>query len=226
MFIKKIFQDQADASVHRQFVRFGKGNYPSRAVINARFSGTQLKISSTYEFANDLVEFCSSIAAKLNVSGIILSKEKLNLENEKKKSGIFSYEINKDIGNLELKELTERAYATLLDCNAQGIELKIKKKLPKPGKSGGAKVNDKFCVLDLDMKFYVGFKEEFFWDIPGFKKARADHVYLIKDIIVSKELEKEKNFDKIRQEAKRKGILTRKVLVDGKEFVKDKEFEV
>ena len=81
MFIKKIFQDNADSNVHRQFIRFGKGNYPSRAVVNARVSGTTLKISSTCELANDLVAFCSELASKFNVSGIVLSREKLNLEN-------------------------------------------------------------------------------------------------------------------------------------------------
>ena len=227
MFIKKIFQNKTDESVHKQFVRFGKGTYEMRAVINAHISSSQVKISSGFEFANDLVEFCLSINSKLEVSGIILSKNKLEiegLEKEKKKKSIFEYSINKEIESGQLKIILEKCHFALLDCKGPGIELKIKKKLPKPGKSNKAKVKDNFCVLKLDLKFSNKFKEEFFWDAPSFKKARAEHAYYIKETIIPKELGKEKDYEKIRLSAKRKGKITRKTIVDKKEVVKEKEF--
>ena len=223
MFIKKIFENKQDNSVHSQFVRFGKGIFGMRAVINARISGNQVKVSSTFELANDLVNFCSSLSPKIKVSGIVLSKEKLSLENERKKTGLLEYNIARESSSDELKSILEKCYFTLLDCSAAGIELKIKKKLPKPGKSGEAKVNDKFCTLDLNLKFLSKFKEEFFWDTQSFKKARAEHTFIITDIIMPAG---EKDFEKIRQEAKRKGKIIRKAIVDGNEIVKEKEMIV
>jgi hypothetical protein len=222
MFIKKIFENKTNESVHKQFVRFGKGTFGMRAVINARISG-QVKVSSTFELANDFLEFIASLSPKMKVSGIILSKEKLGLENERKKTGLFEYSIEREMGSEEMKKILDKCYFALLDCSAQGIELRVKKKLPKPGKSGESKVNDKFCVLDLDLKFLAKFKDEFFWDINDFKKARAEHTFIITDIIMPAG---EKDFEKIRQEAKRKGKIIRKVIVDGKEIVKEKEFSV
>jgi len=72
MFIKKIFENKTNESVHKQFVRFGKGTFGMRAVINARISG-QVKVSSTFELANDFLEFIASLSPKMKVSGIILS---------------------------------------------------------------------------------------------------------------------------------------------------------
>lgn len=226
MFIKNIFVNKIDDGVHQQFIRFGKGNYATKAVVNAKISGNNAKASGTFELANDFVLLCSDLAPKLKISGIILSKEKMNLENERKKSGIFEYSIDKEIDSKELKNIVEKCYFALIDCQAPGISFKVKKKLPRPGKSGDTKVNDKFCALELDMKFFPKLKDGFFWDAPVFKKARAEHSYLISEIIIPKELEKEKNFDKIRQEAKRKGVLTRKVIADGKETVKEINFAV
>jgi len=196
-----------------------------KAVANARVSGNRAKASGTAELVNDFVSLCCDLAPKLKVSGIILSKEKLGLENERKKSGLFEYSIEREIESKELKNILEKCYFALVDCEAPGISFKTKKKLPRPGKSGDAKVNDKFCTLDLDMKFLAKLKNEFFWDAPDFKKARMEHSYTISEIVIPKELEKEKNFEKIRQEAKRKGRLLRKTIADGKELSKEIGFE-
>lgn len=226
MFIKKIWENKQDPKAHKQFIRFGKGIYTQRVVVNARVQGNLLKISSSFELPNDFLEFISDLNNKLKVSGIIISKEKLSLENEKKKSGLYEYEINREISSQEIKQILEKAYYLLLDAECPGVLFKVKKKLPKPGKSGEAKVNDKFCVLELDIKFKQKFKEEFFWDIPDFKKARAEHTYEIKDIIIPNELKKEKDFEKIRLESKRKGKIIRKIIFDGKEILKEKELEI
>jgi hypothetical protein len=225
MFIKKIWENKQDDSVHKQFVRFSKGTYAQRAVINARKTPQSLKISSTFELANDFVDFVSSLAASLKVSGLVLSKEKLELENERKKSGIYEYEIEKTINSQELKKILEKCYFCLVDCEAQGILLKIKRRLPRPGKGPDAKVNDKFCSLELANQYETQFNKEFLFDIPTYKKVKIGHTYEITEIVMPKELAKEKNFEKLRILAKRKGKIIRKTIVDGKENVKEKEFE-
>ena len=58
MFIKKIFENKIDDSVHKQFVRFGKGRYPGRAVIKITKQPDKIKIGTSFEMANDLIEFC------------------------------------------------------------------------------------------------------------------------------------------------------------------------
>ncbi len=224
MFIKKIFDNQADESVHKQFVRFGKGIFENRAVVNAR-KNSIIKIGTSFEYTNDLVLFCSSLAKELSVSGIIFSREDISSiidEEGRKKAGLFSYEIAKKLDNEKIKEIAAKAYAMLLDCEAEGISLKIKKKLPKPGKGGKAKQDEKFCILQLDKKFWASIKEEFFFDIENFKKANIKHGFLIEEIIMP---EGEKDFEKIRLMAKRKGKIIRHILVDGKSLEKEKSFE-
>lgn len=224
MFIKKIFENKIDDSVHKQFVRFGKGTYPGRAVTKITKQADKIKIGTSFEMANDVVEFCSSLTPSLKCSGLVISKEKLDLPGEKKKAGLLEYEINQDLPYGKIKEILTKCYVTLLDIDSQGISLKSKKKLPKPGKSGDLKIDDKFCQLELDMKYWPQVKSEFCFDIPdsNFKKALAQHTYVITDIIMPKG---EKDFEKIRLLAKRKGKIIRKISLDKQETTKEKDFE-
>jgi hypothetical protein len=221
MFIKKIFQNKVDESVHKYFVRFGKGTYGMKAVMNVRKQKDKIKISTTFEYANDFVEFISSITDSVKVSGIILSRNEIQGLEGKKKKGLFNYEIDKELKKDELKNIIDSCYFALLDCSAQGIELKVKKKIPRPGGKGGEKkVNDKFCVMMLDMKFLGQIHSEFLFDLPtDFKKVRIEHTYEINEIVVPDELKKSKDFDMIRKEAKRKGQIIRKIIVDKKETI-------
>ncbi|MCX6748305.1 MAG: hypothetical protein NT076_01750, partial [Candidatus Pacearchaeota archaeon] len=104
----------------------------------------------------------------------------------------------------------------------EGLNLKMGKKLPKPGKGGDAKVDDKFCQLEADLKYWPGIKETFFWDFDG-KKATVTHDFLIDNL---KFPSGEKDFEKIRVMAKRMGKITRKMIVDGVEKVREADLEV
>lgn len=220
-FIKKILNDTIDNSVHAQFVKFSKGVFENKAVINISRNDAKIKISSTYELANELVLLAAILTNKLKVSGLLLSKEKIPEFNGKEKGSLFSYIIDQEIESKRLIEIMQQSYYALLNCSAPELELKIKQKLPRPSSKGIDKVNDKFCVMNLDIKFWSQVKDEFLSDLPEGKKYRMIHKYEIKEIILPKG---EKDFDKIRILAKRKGILTRKADVDGKEIVKQKEF--
>ncbi len=227
MFIKKIFENKLDDSVHKQFVRFGKGTYLGRAVTKITRQPEKIKIGTSFELATEMAEFCSSLAQHLKCSGIILIKEKIpELEKypRSKKLGLLQYEVDDQLDSIILKKVLQNplTYCALLDIEGPGISLKSKKKLPKPGKSGDLKIDDKFCVLELDIKFWPQVKTEFCWDMPEFKKALALHTFFITDIVMPKG---EKDFEKLRLMAKRKGKLQRKVTLDGKDIIKEKDFE-
>jgi len=235
-FIKKIFLNKIDEQVHAQFVRFGKGDYKGRAVISLWKTG-KVKLKGSFEYANEFVNFISEFPVKF--SGVILSKEKLNLEGEKAKAGIYYYEVS-NLSNEKIKEIFNKVYFMLLDASSSEIELKIKKKLPKPGKSEKAKIDDNFCQLEADLSYYEKIKEAFFWDVQDCKKVKASHEYIINELVIPKPqelkipdgcqnsegiLKGEKNFELIRIKTKRKGKIIRKLEVDNRQEIKEKEFE-
>lgn len=229
-FIKKVFGGNVDEEVHLQFVRFGKGEYRRRFLLSL-WKTKKIKVKTSFEFANDLVRLCSEFG-DCKVSGIALSKENISEmmsennikgDSKEKKSGLY---YQNDIDDQEIKkeqliELEKASYSTLLDLEGDGFKLKIKKKLPKPGKSEN-KIDDKFCQLEADEKFYSKIKEDLFWDIPETKKVSISHSVFIDSIVMPKD---EKDFAKIREMAKRKGKIIRKIVIDGKEVNSEKEFE-
>ena len=229
-FVKKIFNKEADESVHNQFIRFGKGEYNKRFPISL-WKAKKIKVKSGFEFANDLVLLCSKLG-DARVSGIVLSKKDIselmsqnNIKgnSETKKGGLY---FQNNIPNQELKkeqliELEKNAYFTLLDVEGEGFKLKMKKKLPKPGKDAN-KIDNKFCQFESENKFYPMIKEDFFWDVPEAKKIEVFHTVLIQEIVMPKG---EKDYAKIRELAKRKGKIVRNIIADGKKGSKEVDFE-
>lgn len=229
-FVKKIFEDDLDEKVHQQFIRFGKGDYRGRFRLGF-WKTKKIKVNTSFEFAADLILLCSKFG-NCKVSGILLSKNNLsdlmlknNIEGSSKtKKGGLYYE--NDIPGQELKreqivELERESYSVLLDAEGEGFKLKVKKKLPKPGKNEN-KIDKRFCVLEADEKYYSEIKKDFFWDMPESKKMDITHEVIVNEIVIPKG---EKDFSKIRELAKRKGKIIRKAEIDGKEIFSEKEFE-
>lgn len=214
-FIKKIWYGKPDEQAHRQLVRFGKGRFENRAALSLQ-KGEKIKLGGSFEFANDFSSFAAEFPAKF--SGIILSRKELDFPG-KAKSGIFAYNVE-GIESEKVMKAKDEAYALLLDAEGQGISLKMKKKLPKPGKSGNLKVDDKFCILEADLKYWNAIKEAF--SLPDCKKAKITHTYIIDEIVLPKG---EKDFAKIREMSKRKGKIIKKSTVDSKESQEEKNFE-
>jgi len=204
--IKKIFDAEVDEEAHRYFVRYGKGHYGRRFLISLAKS-KKIKIRTSFEFANDLVSF---VRENMNVvfSGVIISKEKIPGKEGKKKKGAFAYEVSESG-----LEGFENAYWYLLNVNREDVVLKIKKNLPKPGKSEG-KIDDKFCSLDLDLKYWDKVREVFFWDVPECKKASIEHDLDITEIEIPSGVD---DPVKMRELSKRNGKITRKIFVDKSE---------
>lgn len=217
-FIKEVFEGKESDSSHRQFIRFGKGEYGGRAVIGM-WKTKNIKIRGSFEFANDFVNFASGLA-NIKFSGTIWSRNELEGMEGKRKEGKWIYEA-KDIPSSKIVEMSGKIYCFLLNAEGEGIKLKIKPKLPKPGKSEG-KTDDKFCQMEIDEKYYKKAKDDFFWDLPEGKKISVEHRYIITEIVPPRG---EKDFNKIREMAKRKGKIIRKADVDGKEIKREVNFE-
>jgi hypothetical protein len=213
-FLKRVLTGKPDEDSHRYFVRFGRGDYKRRFLINLT-RGAKVKVKTSFEFANDLVKFVDE-AKKLKFSGKILSKEKVEGKEGKKKAGVFVYEV----AACSLDEF-KNAYYYLLDVEDSEVILKIKKSLPKPGKNE-EKIDDGFCSLIIEQKYWAALKNNFFWDVPECKKASIEHELKINEIVLPKG---EKDPVKIRELALRKGTIIRKMNVDGKESSKEINFE-
>ena len=214
-FIKSIFEESDLEKAHKYFLRFGKGNYRKRFLMGFNKS-KKIKVKASFELANEFVEFVKE-NKDVEFSGKVLMKEAIPGKTGRKKAGSFVYEISES----SIDEF-ENAYFYLLDVNNEDIVLKIKKSIPKPGKSE-EKIDNNFCALTLDEKYFNKLKEEFFWDVPEGKKVSVEHEVVITEIVKP---ENEEDPKKIRELAKRKGKLIRKINVDGKEIVKEVALEV
>ena len=218
-FIKEIFQGKSSETGHRQFIRFGKGEYGGRALLSLRKT-KNIKIRGSFEFANDFVFFVTNLGG-VSFSGDIWSKEEIEGLSGQKKAGKWIYQVD-GFTSSQVKNLAGRVYYFLLNTEQEGIKLRIKSKLPKPGKAED-KVDDKFCQLELDEKYYKAVKDDFFWDLPEGKKIDIEHKFIINEIVFPKT--NEKDFAKIREMAKRKGRIIRIANIDGKEVKFERDFE-
>ena len=228
-FIKKIFEENIDEKVHFKFVKFGKGTYKKRFPLRL-WKTNKIKVKTSFEFASDLALFCSELG-ECKVSGIVLSKKdisdilsKNNIEgySERKKGGLY-YQNNiheQELKEDQLIELEKESYFVLLDIEGDGFMLKVKKKIPKPGKSE-KKIDDKFCQLEADKKYDSKIRNNFFWDMPNAKKISINHEMIINEIISP---DGEKDYAKMREMSKRKGKIIRKAIADGEEIISEKEF--
>ncbi len=218
-FIKKIFVGKIDEQVHRQFVRFSRGNFPGRAALKLD-KKDKIKLGGSFEYVNDFSVFVAE-NSDAKFSGVIMSKGEISdFRKAKGKNGVFEYEVE-NINSVKVSEIKDNAYALLLDAEGEGISLKMKKKkLPKPGKSGELKIDDKFCIIEADLRYWDKLKE--FFMLPECKKAKISHTYVIEDVIIDKD---EKDFEKMRESARKKGKIIRKMIVDGRKTSEEKEFE-
>ena len=157
----------------------------------------------------------------VSFNGKIWSKEEIPELNSIKKSGKWISEVA-GFTSSQVKETASWVSYFLLNADSPGIKLRIKSKLPKPGKNE-EKIDDKFCQLEIDEKHYRTAKEEFFWDLPEGKKTEVEHKYIITEIVLPKT--NEKDYAKLREMAKRKGRMIRIANIDGKETKSEKNFE-
>jgi len=232
-FIKKAIKGEVDETVHLQFQKFSKGEFRDRAIFKIKASAGKYSISTSAEFANDLVR---AMAGKLgdnktNITGAIVStmdlKGKLQFKEIKQFQGVKRYLIDtvmsgKEILNL-LKEFPKNFFALSFEFGEN--KLKIKPKAPKSGKPGGKgdeMPKADFCSLKTNDKSIA---ESFVFEKPAFKEAEINHIFMIEQIVIPDELKSSKDFALVREAARRKGRIIRKTKIDGQESTKEYPFE-
>ncbi len=230
-FIKKIFEGKIDESVQKQFRKFGRGVYEGRAVVEVS-AGKGVKVKTTYEFANEFVRFLAgTIKGKAHVTGgIITTKDVRNagiceIKDVKQFAGVKTYMIDSELTKeqiLKALDLFQDAVFCLsfsTDYGSLDTKVKSPKSMAKATK-GGKKIKADYCTF---ITSHQEFKKEFAFDVQeDFKKLTIVHAFDIKEIVIPQEYKKD--FEKARLYAKRKGSVIRTLLVDGKEFKREKEF--
>jgi len=228
-FIKKVFDNDVDESVHSQFIKFSKGEFRDRALIEAKNSRGKYTIKTSAEFANELVR---DVVEKLgenktNVKGAVVSTNdltgELDFQSKKQFQGVKRYLIDKDMSGEDIIELMDKFPKAFfaLSFETGDTKLKIKPKAPKsakPKNKGDAPKPD-FCKLKTSNK-ELG--NSFVFEKPDFKTAEITHTFLINEIIPP---EGETDFAKIREMAKRKGKIIREAVIDGQKIESEREFE-
>ena len=230
-FIKKIFDRNVDESVHLQFQKFSKGEFRNRALIKAKNSAGKYTISTTAEFANEMVK---EVAEKLGsnrtaISGALITtldlKGQLDYKTIKQFMGVKQYQIDKEMSGKEILEMINKFPKAFLALSfkAGDSELKIKAKAPKSAKPStksaeDSKPNPNFCKLITSDNALAN---SFIFETDDWKNALVTHHFIITDIIIPTELKNEKDFAIIREKSRRKGKIIREAEIDGKKIIKE-----
>ena len=218
-FIKKVFGEEVDEEVHLQFQKFSRGEFTNRAVIKAKRVKNNYTISTTAEFANELVRIVAEKLGdeKTHVTGAIISTlnldKELDFKSKKQFMGIKQYIIDKHMSGHEIVNLVNKLPKVFfaLSFSGKGDVLKIKPKVPKSAKPKTKEeaLKPDFCKLTTSDEKIA---KDFIWEKSDFKDAEISHDFIIKELIVLKD---EKDFAVAREIAKRKGIIIRRATIDG-----------
>ncbi len=229
-FIKKVFDNEVDESVHLQFHKYSRGEFKDRALVRVKTSGKKYTIYTSAEFANELVRINAKKLGekKTIVTGAIVStndlENELDFKNKKQFHGVKRYLIEKEMSGDEIISLLDKFPKTFfaLSFEAGEDKLKIKPKAPKSSKSKkGEAPKPDFCKLVTKDK---NIAKSFVFEDSDFKEANINHTFIIDEVIIPEELKQEKDFVKVREGAKKKGKIIRNVVIDEQVFKEEKEF--
>ena len=112
-FLKKIFDGKTDEFVHLQFQKFSKGNFKNKATIKALKTSRGYSISTTYEYANEIVRsVAEKIKGRVMINGAIIStrdlKDEWNFKDKKQFMGVKQHIIESEMTREELIRLLDK----------------------------------------------------------------------------------------------------------------------
>ena len=232
MIIKKIFGGVFDEEVHVGFLKFGKGVYRDKFLLEGKRQAKNWAVKAGSEYANFLVRRClEKVGDVASVKGVIVStldlrdEIKFDLKKVANFQGVRKHVVDGEVDCEEIFALMDKYPKAFFALTFKGNDfvLKIKPKAPTSGKPGkekeGGLVPD-FCTLKTEDK---GILDELFFGVSEFTKVNVSHEIDVTDIVYPADMESLKPAE-IREMAKRKGVLKRKVVVDGEEKVSEAEF--
>ena len=232
MVMKKIFEGVFDEEVHNDFMKFSRGEFKDKYIIEAKKQAKRTTIKTTAEFTNSIERIClQNLSGPTLIKGVIVSttdlSEELGLPIKKKSNfqGVRKLEIDTEVEPQKILDLMGKYPKVFfaLTFKTEEIDLKVKPKAPKSGKPGKSKEEGPkadFCTLKTNNPKIIN---ELLFDISDFKTARINHTISITDIIYPDNIES-LSPKEVRAQAKRKGVVTRNSIVDEKDFISKKEF--
>lgn len=233
MIIQKVFDQIFDEEVHNDFIKFSRGLFKDRYLIEAKKQANKWAIKTSAEFANDFVKACMKKEKNnFKVTGIISTtldiKEEIPFEISKisQFQGVKKYVINTEIHSNQILDLMEKYPRVFFALSFKGedFQLKIKAKPPKSGSSNKKDDEEKkadFCTLKTDDKELLN---QIFFDVGlDWKEARINHTLEINEIIYPDNFEKLKPSE-VREFSNRKGRLIRNISLDGINQKKEANF--
>ncbi len=229
MTIKKIFSGILDEEVHSDFLKFGKGEFKDKYLIDGKKQADKWVIKTGPEFANYLVRLgLEKAKGKVKITGVIVSTLKMEIsisKDLKQFMGIKQYKVDTEVEAstvLDLMKQFPRAFFAL-SFILPDFELKIKPKAPKSAKPSTSDKEPKaeFCSLKTTDEKVV---KELFFDVSFVKEVAIKHLLKIDQIVYPKDFAKMKPED-VREQSKRKGVIVRQITADGKVEVKEAKFE-
>jgi hypothetical protein len=232
MIIKKIFDGACDDEVHVAFLKFGRGVYRNKYLIESKKQAKNFAVKAGAEYANFLVRRClESVGETVKATGVIVStldlRDEIKFELKKVKNfqGVRKHVIDGEINSEEIFALMDKYPKAFFALSFKGDDfaLKIKPKAPSDGKKSkkeGEGIVADFCNLKTNDEKLLG---ELFFGVGKFEKVRISHEIDVTDIIYPSNMDELKPVE-IRELAKRKGVVKRVANVDGKEQISSAEF--
>lgn len=237
-FIKKIFdgKSEGDNLVHAQFQKFSRGEFKDKAVVLYSKSKDKFSLSTTYEYANELVRAMAEKLgnSKSKITGVVVSTRDLTgqlaFSGKKQFAGVKQYIIEAEMSGKELIDVLGKFptafFALSFKLPDGSTELKIKPKAPISGKPSTKSADEQkpkadFCKLytnDLNLIKNFVFDSEINESV---KKAEISHIFQITQIDIPKG---ETDPAKMRENAIRKGRIIRTIKIEEKEMKKEASF--
>jgi hypothetical protein len=231
MIMKKIWESVFDEEVHNAFLKFGRGEYKNKYLLEGKRQAKKWAIKAGAEYANFLVGEClKGVSGSVAVKGVIIStfdmRDEIEFDIAKVGNfqGIRKHSIDTEIEASQILNLIDKYPKVLFALSFKGdnFVLKIKAGKPKDAKEGkdGEKPVADFCSLKTEDKKIV---DELFFGIGNFQEASVNHTINVTDIIYPSNVDKLKPAE-VRELAKRKGVITRTSLVDSVDKKSTAEF--
>jgi hypothetical protein len=246
-YISKLLRGESDESVHRIFLRYGRGDYEGPAAEISVSKSGNVKVRSTYQYQDLIASTFLKVVPldSISISGLILGYTQLDAElaklgievppfTKKRATHLFQTKISGNYPKDQLfrlyDEIGETAY---IFCNLNTTikwQHKSKTKIPSARKEAPIADQLKFSntrvpkgttfLTELLEEIIPDFKD----DLPTtFSSLQITNSYLINELQFPPKREQLSSAE-IRQQTKRKGTLLRVLQIDEKEYNREYQF--
>ena len=228
-FIQKVAELIQEPVVHNRFIRFSVGEYPREKTL-LKVAKASVQVQTGAEYAYDLIVLAATLLKDKDVTlsgdGVITTANK-DLASDIEGAGFTikaqrgkKYTITFELTPSELMKAAEslKGYFLLLKFKTEGVQLKMKGSLPKPGS-----LSEKFATLKVSNEHKDALLNTFLFDVEhsSFKSGEIDHTFIIEGVEIPDEYKDD--FKMARLHALKLGKIHRVITLDGKVL---KEYDI